>query len=248
MAKDPAFLFYSQDFIVGVQTLPFEDRGKYITILCQMHQQGRMDEETIRFIVGSVSVKLKAKFMIDENGNWYNERLEAETIKRNKFTESRRDNGKMGGRPKKDKPKGKPTNNLVHIHKDNLMGNVNEDVNVIDNVIKNKDIEDRNKDIDKDESENFDNLFLRAFDEITCDRYKSSYREVDLGAELQRFRVKCDNDPDSYHGRDAAGLRTAFQYQLQNLRKNGKQTSTTEQRAIELRQYFAAKDNQGAAG
>jgi hypothetical protein len=51
MAKDPAFLFYSQDFIVGVQTMPFEDRGKYITILCQMHQQGRLDEETIRTLV-----------------------------------------------------------------------------------------------------------------------------------------------------------------------------------------------------
>jgi hypothetical protein len=131
MAKDPAFLFYSQDFIVGVQTMPFEDRGKYITILCQMHQQGRLDEETIRFIVGSISDKLRLKFKIDEKGLWYNERLELETTRRNNFTESRRLNGNLGGRPKKEKPKGKAKKNLKDnpkvMHTGNRMGN--EDVN-----------------------------------------------------------------------------------------------------------------------
>jgi hypothetical protein len=131
MAKDPAFLFYSQDFIVGVQTMPFEERGKYITILCQMHQQGRLDEETIRFIVGSISDKLRLKFKIDEKGLWYNERLELETTRRNNFTESRRLNGNLGGRPKKEKPKGKAKKNLKDnpkvMHTGNRMGN--EDVN-----------------------------------------------------------------------------------------------------------------------
>ena len=70
--KDPAFLFYSQDWIVGCQTLTFEERGQYITIISQMHQQGRMKEETIRFLVGSVSDNLKSKFGIDENGFWFN--------------------------------------------------------------------------------------------------------------------------------------------------------------------------------
>lgn len=100
MAKDPAFLFYSQDFYTGVATLNWEDRGKYISILCLMHQQGRMSEETIRFIVGSVSDNLRSKFSIDDNGLWYNERLETESEKRSKFTESRRLNGLEGGRPK----------------------------------------------------------------------------------------------------------------------------------------------------
>lgn len=131
MAKDPAFLFYSQDFIVGVQTMNFEERGKYISILCQMHQQGRLSEETISFLVGSVSVNLKAKFRIDPNGLWFNERLEEETRKRNEFTESRRINGKMGGRPKITKPSGKPNGK----HKGNLMGNENEDVIEDNNTI-----------------------------------------------------------------------------------------------------------------
>jgi len=112
MGKDPAFLFYSQDFIVGVQTMNFEDRGKYITILAQMHQQGRLKEETIRFMVGSVSDTLRLKFGIDKDGFWYNKRLEDEMEKRKAFVQSRIENGRKGGRPKKEKPLGKAKTNL----------------------------------------------------------------------------------------------------------------------------------------
>lgn len=121
--KDPAFLFYSQDFYTGVATLTMEDRGKYITLLCLMHQQGRMTEETICFLVGSVSDNLKSKFRIDEKGFWYNERLEIESEKRSKYTESRRINGGKGGRPKyKEEHKGKHKD----IHMDNHMEDENE--------------------------------------------------------------------------------------------------------------------------
>lgn len=133
MARDPAFLFYSQDFYTGVATLNWEDRGKYISILCLMHQQGRMSEETIRFIVGSVSDNLKSKFSIDENGLWFNARLEDETAKRNRFTESRRNNGLLGGRPHGEKASGKPKRNLkgklTDTHKANLMEDENENEN-----------------------------------------------------------------------------------------------------------------------
>lgn len=136
MAKDPAFLFYSQDFYTGVATLNWEDRGKYISLLCLMHQQGRMNEETIRFLVGSISDNLKSKFNIDENGLWYNKRLELEAEKRSKYTESRRNIGVLGGRPKKTSKK---EENLMDNHKDNLkvnhMGNLTEDEN--DNENKN---------------------------------------------------------------------------------------------------------------
>lgn len=127
MAKDPAFLFYSQDWIVGCQTLSMEERGQYITLIANMHQQGRMDEETIRLLVGSLSVRLKRKFRIDSKGFYYNERLEEECLKRSKFTESRRNNGLLGGRPplaeKTDRlPVAKPNPKATQNH----MGNENE--------------------------------------------------------------------------------------------------------------------------
>lgn len=131
MAKDPAFLFYSQDFFTGVATLTFEERGQFITLLCLMHQKGRMDEKTIRFLVGNVSDNLKSKFKIDGDGLWYNERLETEAKKRSKFTESRRANGSKGGRPKKNaKPKAKPIKNHMVIH----MEDENENENIIEDV------------------------------------------------------------------------------------------------------------------
>lgn len=73
----------------------------------------------------------------------------------------------------------------------------------------------------------FDDLFLKAFDDNTCESYKLAFRGFDLGGELQKFRVKCDNDKSKYYGRDVGGLRTAFQYQLQNLRTNGKRKNGT---------------------
>lgn len=137
MAKDPAFLFYSQDFYTGVATLNWEERGKFISILCLMHQQGRMKEETIRFLVGSVSDNLKSKFKTDDKGFWYNVRLEEETAKRNKFTESRRENGNLGGRPKKPKDNGKPKQNLKVNHMVNHMEDENANEDVILNEYKN---------------------------------------------------------------------------------------------------------------
>jgi len=101
MSKDPAFLFYGYDFLVGTVAMSFEDKGKYITLLSCMHEQGRITEESVREIAGDISANLKSKFKIDENGLWYNERLEKEIAKRRRFVTSRRNNGKLGGRPAK---------------------------------------------------------------------------------------------------------------------------------------------------
>lgn len=191
MAKDPAFLFYSQDFIVGVQTMTFEDRGKYITILAQMHQQGRLSEETICFLVGSVSVSLRLKFKVDENGLWYNERLEAETKKRNEFTESRRNNGKNGGRPKK-KPNDKAKTNHMVIHMQNHMVNHMGNENEIENVIKD------------------------AFDEIYIEQQMMKWPKIDFNFELESFKNKVEGSPGHYKNHDVSGIRLAFQHQLRN--------------------------------
>lgn len=99
-----------------------------------MHQQGRLKEETIRFLVGSISDNLKSKFGIDENGFWFNKRLEQESETRRAFVDSRRNNGKKGGRPKANgkpnaKPNGKPTHNLTE--------DEDEDENVFENQIGN---------------------------------------------------------------------------------------------------------------
>jgi hypothetical protein len=127
MAKDPAFLFYSSDFLNGVSDLTMEERGQFITLLCLQHQKGTLTDKTIRLCLGSVSVDVLSKFTKDKQGNYFNERLNEEIEKRIQFTESRRNNGSKGGRPKNNtKPLGLAKHNLM----EDVNENENEDVNI----------------------------------------------------------------------------------------------------------------------
>ena len=127
MAKDPAFLFYSSDFLNGVADLTMEERGQFITLLCLQHQKGTLTDKTIRLSLGSVSVDVLSKFSKDKDGNYFNERLNEEIEKRIQFTESRRNNGSKGGRPKNNtKPLGLAKHNLM----EDVNENENEDINI----------------------------------------------------------------------------------------------------------------------
>ena len=140
--KDPAFLFYSSDFLTGCTSLTMEERGQYITLLCLEHQLGRLSEKTIRLSVGSVSVDVLEKFKQDENGLLYNERLEIEIEKRSNFIDTRRNNGLKGGRPKAENKK---PNGLAN-GKPNAKANEKliENENVIEIINSIKDLFDEN--------------------------------------------------------------------------------------------------------
>jgi hypothetical protein len=90
-SKDPAFLFYSGDFLVGVSDLTMEERGQYITLIALQHQKGHLSKRNIDLAVPNVSDFVLAKFKIDENGCYFNERTEEEVEKRKKFTDSQRE-------------------------------------------------------------------------------------------------------------------------------------------------------------
>ena len=97
MAKDPAILFYTSDFISGTITLSDEQRGQYIILLCLQHQKGHLSEKDMLKICKSHDTDIFEKFIKDANGLFYNERLEEEINKRKAYSESRRKN-----RTKKD--------------------------------------------------------------------------------------------------------------------------------------------------
>lgn len=98
--KDPAFLMYSQDFLVGTSIMSDEEVGKYIRLLCYQHQIGRLTNDYMDFVLKGNCPKVKQKFIRDEEGKWYNEKLEQEIIRRGNWIETQRENGKKGGRPK----------------------------------------------------------------------------------------------------------------------------------------------------
>ena len=98
MAKDPAVLFYTSDFLSGTFTMDNEQVGKYIRLLCLQHQKGKLTEKDMLSICKAYDNEIWDKFKV-EDGLYYNERMFNETIRRQKFSESRRNNAKS---PKKE--------------------------------------------------------------------------------------------------------------------------------------------------
>ena len=93
MAKDPAVLFYTSDFLSGTFTMDNEQVGKYIRLLCLQHQKGKLSEKDMLSICKAYDNEIWDKFKI-EDGLYYNDRMYNETIRRQKFSESRRNNAK----------------------------------------------------------------------------------------------------------------------------------------------------------
>jgi uncharacterized protein YdaU (DUF1376 family) len=123
MAKDPAFLFYPNDYIGGTMGMTFEEKGAYIEILMLQFNRGHMTSHMIGQLVGQLWDSIKCKFVQDEQGLWYNIRLDQEKDKRMSFTQSRRNNIKG-------------LNQHTIGHMTSHMEDVNEDVNRNINKVK----------------------------------------------------------------------------------------------------------------
>jgi uncharacterized protein YdaU (DUF1376 family) len=116
MAKDPAVLFYTSDFLSGTQFLTNEECGKYIRLLCQQHQCGHIPKNHMINICGSDDSPVIKKFLIDSDGNYYNDRMEYEKLKRSSYCKSRSNN--KSGR-KTNKSYDNHTNNHMLVHMEN---------------------------------------------------------------------------------------------------------------------------------
>jgi uncharacterized protein YdaU (DUF1376 family) len=81
--KDPAFLFYSQDFITGTMFMNDECVGKYIRLLCVQHQHGgSIPSDVFESITAGFPI-VSGKFEKGDNG-YFNIRLMNEMMTRNK--------------------------------------------------------------------------------------------------------------------------------------------------------------------
>lgn len=122
MGKDPAVLFYTSDFLTGTSRFTMEQRGQYIYLLCDQHQNGHIPEDHMLFICKSCDSPVFKKFVKDEDGLYYNERMEEEHQKRVAFSKSRSLNKK--GKTKKQV---KITRKSYDKHMENENENENKD-------------------------------------------------------------------------------------------------------------------------
>jgi uncharacterized protein YdaU (DUF1376 family) len=177
MAKDPAFLFYPNDYIGGTMGMTFEEKGAYIELLMLQFNRGHMDSHMIAHCIGQLWLRIKSKFIQDENGLWYNERLDIEKTKRKAFSESRRNN-----------IKGKNQHTKAHMttHMENENEDINEDIN-------------RNKNKTEILDAKFEDWWLWYDYKISKDKAKKSWnklneREKDLA--LQTVQAYVESTPD----------------------------------------------------
>lgn len=97
--KSPAFQFYSSDFMTGTTFMTNEEVGAYIRCLCMQHQKGHLKEKEMQQICLNQEVleSVMNHYKQDDEGLFYNERLDFEKEKSRKYSESRAKN-----RSKKD--------------------------------------------------------------------------------------------------------------------------------------------------
>lgn len=226
MAKtqDPALLWYPGDYIAGTAEYSFEEKGAYIDILMKQFQHGGpLPEEKIKRILRdryhAIWEVIKEKFKQDEKGNWYNERLEKERIKRQNFTKSRRENLEK----KKENPHIIPhTEPHKETHTGQRMENENENGNTNGFEYHLKESE---KKVEKIEIQ-VDRIFLEVFDSLYMERDVAMvYRGVDVTDQLEKFKAKVRGAPGEYRLNDdnySARLRNAFQYQLRQVKPEKK--------------------------
>lgn len=129
--KDPAFLFYPNDYLGGTYGFTFEQKGAYMDILMMQFNRGHMTYDMIAHVLGQrcdlIWAVISDKFIVDENGLYYNARLEMEQNKRKAYTDSRRNNKEGKNQfTEKEKPAKKVGHTTKHMTPHMEDENVNE--------------------------------------------------------------------------------------------------------------------------
>jgi hypothetical protein len=119
--KDPAFLMYSGDFLAGTYTMNYEQKGKYITLMCIHHQKGFLTEIDLQSVLSDTDIVVASKFFKDTDGNYYNQKMQDVILERKTYTEERLSHF--------NKDKGSHKSNHKSSHMELHTGDEDEDVN-----------------------------------------------------------------------------------------------------------------------
>lgn len=175
MAKDPATLWYWNDWHGGTITLSRHLKGCYMDLLYAQFNVGALSLEEIKTILGSdfgtAWPTLQKKFEKDDNGLFFNKRAHEEKEKRANYTSTRRANAR-----------GKPKHMLKHKdrHKENENVNENTDLNNIKGVVSKNEI--------------FEQLFT---DEIWVEQIQITHRGKDIKQSFEECFTHHSQNPNS---------------------------------------------------
>lgn len=90
--KDPAFLFYPNDYLGGTMGFSFEQHGAYLMLLIYQFNNGNISLEKACSIVGETLFESIRHKFVEKDGYICNTRLSFEIDKRKKYCDTRREN------------------------------------------------------------------------------------------------------------------------------------------------------------
>ena len=211
--KDPAFLFYSSDFLSGTMLMTDEDVGKYIRLLCLQHQKGHLKEKEMLSICKSFNEDIFSKFKKDEEGNYYNERLEYESNKRKAYSESRRNN-----RKKKEETYEKDMKNICNSYEEHM-----ENENINENGIEIKDNRKKGSKGKKEEEK----IHFAEFVSMTNAEYEKL-----VSTYGKEFADQCIYTLDNYKGSKGKTYKSDYRAILSWVVEKVEQTSKTKKNGM----------------
>jgi uncharacterized protein YdaU (DUF1376 family) len=101
MAKDPAVLWYWNDWQGGTMTLTRHQKGCYMDLLSAQFNSGPLSLDQVKTVLGTdqaiwtvLSTKFKKEVNSDGNEVFFNERMESEKLKRKEHSSKQSDNAK----------------------------------------------------------------------------------------------------------------------------------------------------------
>ena len=126
--KDPAFMMYSGDFLSGTFTMNYEQRGKFITLMCIQHQKGFLTSADMKSVLNEEDYLIAEKFYKADDGNWYNQKMTDVINERKEYTANRLKNFQ----------KKNDTDTHINPHMEDHTGDEDEDENLDINQDKNE--------------------------------------------------------------------------------------------------------------
>lgn len=216
--KDPAFLFYSSDFLSGTMLMTDEEIGQYIKLICLQHQKGHLKEKDILNICKTHNEEIFSKFKIDEEGNYYNERLETEINKRKAYSESRRNNRKKKETYEED------MKNICNSYEKHME---NENININKNIIKNNSKKDSKG---KKEEEKIHFADFVTMTNAEYEKLVSTYGK--------EFADQCINILDNYKGSKGKEYKSDYRAILSWVAdENKKRAESKQQKQLKAKSY-----------
>ena len=110
--KDPAVLWYVNDWTGGTRLMSFSHMGAYMELLMGQFQYGHLSMENIRHLLRDDmtlwETGLKEKFIKDANGLYYNEKMDQAINERLAYKQNRLENLNGHKRPHMDAPYAPP--------------------------------------------------------------------------------------------------------------------------------------------